>query len=140
MKCEKSVRVSCRIKRMQGVINSAMSGRPNEPFSEGADWPQDPGLDGPNTLCNAGLRPSPTPELLVLRASAWQWSTPSSLQQPHRPTRAARAQPGPAALALVATPALWLVRERNSAAPRSGRPSAPALQTRARFRHPLAEK
>ena len=41
-------------------------------FSDAADWPQDPGLDGPNTLCNAGLRPSPTPELLVLRASAWQ--------------------------------------------------------------------
>ena len=95
-------------------------------FSEGADWPQDPGLDGPNTLCNAGLRPSPTTELLLLCASAWQWSTPSSLQQPHRPTRAALAQPGPAALASVGAPALWLVRERNSAAPRSGRPSAPA--------------
>ena len=109
-------------------------------FSEGADWPQDPGVDGPNTLCNAGLRPSPTTELLLLCASAWQWSTPSSLQQPHRPTRAARAQPGPAALASVGAPALWLVRERNSAAPRSGRPSAPALQTRARFRHPLSPK
>ena len=109
-------------------------------FSEGADWPQDPGLDGPNTLCNAGLRPSPTPELLVLRASAWQWSTPSSLQQPHRPTRTTHAQPGPAALASVGAPALWLVRERDSAAPRSGTLSAPALGKRARFRHPLAEK
>ena len=45
-------------------------------FSEGADWPQDPGVDGPNTLCNGGLRPSPTTELLLLCASArsWQWS------------------------------------------------------------------
>ena len=39
-------------------------------FSESADWPQDPGVDGPNTLCKAGMRPSPTTELLLLCASA----------------------------------------------------------------------
>ena len=48
-------------------------------FSEAADWPQDPGPDGPNTLCNGGLRLSPTTELLLFLASASLWSTPSSL-------------------------------------------------------------
>ena len=82
-----------------------------------------------------------TDRLLALRFGVSRTSrTNRARPRGHRPTRAARAQPGPAALASVGTPALWLVRERNTAAPRSGRPSAPALQTRARFRHPLAEK
>ena len=129
--------MSCRIKRMQDLVRSAMSGRPNELLRSRrlASRPRAGWAEHPVQRRLASFTDNRTPSLPRLRLAVVYAEQPPL---PHRPPRTTHAQPGPAALASVGAPALWLVRERDSAAPRSGTLSAPALGKRARFRHTCA--
>ena len=129
--------VSCRIKRMQGVIKSATTGSTSELLRcrgiahRARTGPPGPPLKPRLEICTERLDPSPSRLRLTV---VYAPPAASSINA------ADACSAGPSGVGLGRHAGTVASARTNSAAPRSGRPSAPALQTRARFRHPLAEK